>query len=60
MKELGYHKDYKYAHDYKDNFVELEYLPEKIAGTRLFEPGNNPKENSLRELLRKLWKKYGY
>jgi putative ATPase len=60
MKELGYHKDYKYAHDYKDNFVEMEYLPENIAGTRLFEPGNNPKENSLRELLRKLWKKYGY
>jgi putative ATPase len=60
MKELGYHKNYKYAHDYKDNFVDMEYLPEKIAGTRLFEPQDTPKENGLRELLRKLWKKYGY
>jgi putative ATPase len=38
----------------------MEYLPEKISGTRLFEPQDTPKENSLRELLRKLWKKYGY
>jgi putative ATPase len=60
MKELGYHKGYKYAHDYRDNFVDMEYLPEKIAGTRLFEPQDTPKENALRELLRKLWKKYGY
>jgi putative ATPase len=60
MKELGYHKNYKYAHDFENNFVNLEYLPEKISGTRLFEPSNNPKENGLRELLQKLWKKYGY
>ncbi len=60
MKELGYHKGYKYAHDYGNNFVDMEYLPEKIAGTKLFEPSNNPKEQSLRELLQKLWKKYDY
>jgi putative ATPase len=60
MKDLGYHKNYKYAHDFENHFVELEYLPEKISGTRLFEPANNPKENSLREWLKKLWKKYGY
>jgi len=60
MKELGYHKDYKYAHDYKDNFVEMEYLPEAIAGTALYNPGNNQKENTVREMLRKLWRKYGY
>ncbi|MDR0728962.1 MAG: replication-associated recombination protein A [Prevotellaceae bacterium] len=60
MKELGYHKDYKYAHDYGNNFVNLEYLPEKISGTRLFEPSDNPKERPLRELLRKLWPKYNY
>ncbi len=60
MKELGYHKDYKYAHDYKDNFIEMEYLPEKIAGTALYNPGNNQKENSIREMLKRLWKKYQY
>ena len=60
MKELGYHKDYKYAHDYKDNFVDMEYLPEKIASTALYEPGNNQKESAIREMLRKMWKKYGY
>jgi putative ATPase len=38
----------------------MEYLPEKIAGTLLYNPGNNPKEHSIREILRKLWKKYGY
>ena len=60
MKELGYHKDYKYAHDYRDNFVDMEYLPEKIASTALYNPGNNQKENVIREMLRKLWKKYNY
>lgn len=60
MKELGYHKDYKYAHDYRDNFVDMEYLPEKIASTALYNPGNNQKENIIREMLRKLWKKYNY
>src|SRR5256714_410471 len=44
MKDLGYGKDYKYAHSYEDNFVNLEYLPEKISGTTLFEPGNNARE----------------
>ncbi len=60
MKELGYQKDYKYAHNYAGNFVELEYLPEKIAGTAFYNPGNNQKENAIRELLRKLWTKYKY
>jgi putative ATPase len=61
MKELGYGKDYKYAHSYDDNFVNLEYLPENISGTKLFDPGNNSRENELREFLKKLWKaKYDY
>jgi putative ATPase len=61
MKDLGYGQDYKYAHSYEDNFVNLEYLPENISGTRLFEPGNNSRENELREFLKKLWKeKYDY
>src|SRR6185369_4103753 len=61
MKELGYGKDYKYAHQYEDNFVNLEYLPEKISGTRLYDPGNNARENELRSFLKTRWKeKYGY
>jgi len=61
MKELNYHRGYEYAHDYEDNFVLLEYLPEKISGTKFYEPGENVKEKELREFLRKRWKeKYGY
>ncbi len=61
MKDLGYGKDYKYAHSYEDNFVDLEYLPEKISGTKLYDPNNNARENELRAFLKKLWKeKYGY
>jgi putative ATPase len=40
--------------------VNLEYLPEKIAGTALYNPGNNQKENTIREMLKKLWAKYNY
>lgn len=61
MKEQGYGKEYKYAHDYENNFVEQEFLPDKIKGRKLFEPGNNARENELRTRLKKLWKsKYGY
>ncbi len=52
---------YKYPHDYANNFVEQEYLPQLIAGTKFFEPGKNPRENEMREFLKKRWKeKYGY
>lgn len=61
MKELGYGKEYEYAHSYKNNFIELEYLPEQIAGTTLYEPGNNAREEEQRQRLKQLWKeKYGY
>ena len=61
MKELGYGKDYKYAHQYEENFVDLEYLPDKISGQKLYDPGNNARENELRAFLKRLWKeKYGY
>ena len=61
MKEQGYGKEYKYSHDYENNFVEQEFLPDKIKGRKLFEPGNNARENELRTRLKKLWKtKYGY
>jgi putative ATPase len=61
MKNIGYGKDYKYAHQYDGNFVNLEFLPENIKGTRFFEPGHNTRENEAREKLRKNWgEKYGY
>ena len=61
MKELDYGKEYKYSHNYENNFVAQEFLPDEIKNTKLFEPGNNPRENSLREFLKKRWKtKYSY
>jgi putative ATPase len=61
MKDLDYGKGYKYSHAYEGNFSEQEYLPEKLAGTKFYEPGNNAREEELRKFLRSLWKdKYGY
>ena len=61
MKDLGYAKDYKYAHSYEGNFVDQEFLPDEISGTKFYDPGENTKENSLREHLRRLWgDKYNY
>lgn len=61
MKDTGYGKGYKYAHDYDGNFKELEFLPDQIKGTRLYKPQPNNKENELRKNLKKWWKdKYGY
>ncbi|MCL4161139.1 UNVERIFIED_CONTAM: hypothetical protein GTU68_065597 [Idotea baltica] len=61
MKELDYGKSYKYAHDFPENFVDQEFLPSAIAGTKLYEPGNNARENQFKETLKKRWKKkYDY
>jgi putative ATPase len=61
MKELGYGEAYKYAHDFENQFAEQEFLPEKIKGTTLYQPGNNSKENNIRDFLKLRWKKkYGY
>ncbi len=61
MKDMNYGKDYKYAHDFEDNFADQEFMPEKLKGKKLYEPGNNPRENEMRAHLKKLWKnKYGY
>lgn len=61
MKNIGYGADYKYAHSFEGNFVELEFLPEKAAGKKFYEPGNNQKEKDVRQKLREQWKKkYGY
>jgi putative ATPase len=60
MKELGYGEAYKYAHDYNQNFVNQEFLPTEIAGTAFYNPGNNARENGIRQFLKGLWSKYGY
>ena len=61
MKKLDYGKGYQYAHSYAGNFVNMEFLPDEIKGTKFYEPGNNAREEELRKYLRSLWKdKYGY
>ena len=61
MKQLNYGKEYDYAHSHPGNFVDLEYLPKEISGTKFFDPGNNTRENEMREKLKREWKeKYGY
>ena len=61
MKELGYGKDYQYAHDYEGNFAFQDYLPDELQGETFYEPSDNPRENALREYLKKHWgKRYGY
>lgn len=61
MKEIGYGDGYKYAHAFEGNFVEQEFLPEQISGTKLYDPQDNPRERELRKSLRDRWKdKYGY
>jgi putative ATPase len=61
MKNIGYGKDYKYAHDFENNFAELEFLPEKLSGKTFYSPQENPREKEMRARLKELWKrKYGY
>ena len=61
MKELGYSDGYKYAHDFPGNFVEQEFLPDALRGTKFYEPGDNARENETRKLMQWRWKeKYGY
>jgi putative ATPase len=61
MKELGYGEDYKYSHDFDNNFAEQEFLPDEISETKLYNPGENARENGTREFLKNRWKdKYGY
>ncbi|MFA6712810.1 MAG: replication-associated recombination protein A [Bacteroidales bacterium] len=60
MKELGYGKEYKYAHAYDGNFVEQDFLPKELNNSKFYEPGNNVKENDIRKRLKALWEKYNY
>jgi len=56
MKQLNYGKDYKYAHDFENNFIEQEFLPKKLKGRKIWKPQNNASELKLKEFLNKLWK----
>lgn len=56
MKELGYGDEYKYAHSYENNFTQQDFLPESIKGTKLYDPGQNQRENGIREFLQNRWK----
>jgi putative ATPase len=61
MKQMGYSDGYKYAHDYQGNFAQQEYLPQELAGSRFYTPGENARENDTRKLLHARWgEKYGY
>ena len=61
MKELGYGEDYKYSHDFDNNFANQEYLPDEVKKTVFYNPGNNSRENEIRIFLKNRWKnKYNY
>lgn len=61
MDELGYGKEYLYAHAFENNFITQEYFPEEITSTQFYQAGNNPSEQKQAERLRHLWKeKYEY
>lgn len=61
MKKLDYGKDYKYAHSYNNNFIAMEFLPEEIKNSVIYNPGKNQREEEIRKFLRERWKdKYGY
>jgi putative ATPase len=61
MKDLNYGKAYKYSHDFPGNFVAQEFLPDEIKGIKLYDPGDNARENELRKYLSGKWKgKYDY
>jgi putative ATPase len=61
MKNIGYGKEYDYSHSHENNFSAQEYMPEKLSGTLLYDPGKNASEEKIRERLKMLWKgKYKY
>jgi len=61
MKEEGYGENYKYAHNFSNNFSHMEFLPEEIKETKFYDPGKNSREEEMRKRLKALWKdKYGY
>jgi putative ATPase len=61
MKDLGYGNEYKYAHNYENNFIQTEFMPEDLTDKVLFNPGKNKREDQLRQFLKQKWTgKYNY
>lgn len=61
MKDMNYGEGYMYAHNYENNFADIEFLPDAIKGVKFYEPGNNAREAELRKFLKDRWKqKYNY
>ena len=61
MKDIGYGKNYHYSHNYEGNFIQQNFLPDELKGTKLYEPSNNARENELRKQLQRWWAEwYGY
>jgi putative ATPase len=58
MKNIGYGKEYKYAHSFTGNFVPDNFLPEEIKGTVFYDPGSNTRESELRKKLSSMWKDF--
>jgi putative ATPase len=56
MKDIGYGADYKYAHAYENNFIEQEFFPEKLSGTIIYKPQNNPREQEIANRIKAYWK----
>ena len=56
MKDLGYGQEYKYAHDYQNNFIEEEFLPKELSGASFYKPGDNQREKAIKEFLKNRWK----
>ena len=57
MKDLGYSAGYKYAHDYKDHFVKLQFMPDQLKNVKLWKPQDNPTENKMKDRMELLWGK---
>jgi putative ATPase len=55
MKDIGYGKDYKYAHEFKDNKTDMECLPPSLTGTSFYQPGSNGNEDKYKQLIDQLW-----
>jgi putative ATPase len=55
MKELGYGKEYDYAHNHTNSFARMDFMPEEIKGTQLYTPRENSKEQQIDQQMKKLW-----
>ena len=55
MKDLGYGEEYKYSHNYTNNFVQQEFFPQELSGTNFFEHGSATREKEIWETIKNLW-----